>query len=63
MQKKERKLSRKEQQRKKNFDAICETMIANGFNGGGCGRECPGYPGNGSFYGTGAMDVPPDRPQ
>ena len=31
MQKKERKLSRKERQRKKNFDAICETMIANGY--------------------------------
>ena len=31
MQKKERKLSRKEQQRKKNFDAICDTMIANGY--------------------------------
>lgn len=31
MQKKERKLSRKEQQRKKNFDTICDTMIANGY--------------------------------
>ena len=31
MQKKKRKLSWKEQQRKKNFDALCATMIANGY--------------------------------
>lgn len=31
MQKKERQLSQKEQQRKKIFDALCETMAANGY--------------------------------
>lgn len=29
----------------------------------GNGRHCPVYPSNGSFYGTGTMDVPSDRPQ